>query len=89
MLDEKFAFTIEELVKRGCGSRTFLYEIIGAGDLKAVKRGTRTMVLNTDFQAWLRSLPAPAISPPKPRKRRQVQGPARNRDNHRGSRVAA
>jgi hypothetical protein len=89
MLDEKFAFTIEELVKRGCGSRTFLYEIIGAGDLKAVKRGTRTMVLNTDFQAWLRSLPAPAISPPKPRKRRQVQGPARNRDNHRGSLVAA
>ena len=33
-MDEKIAYTIEELVERGCGSRTFLYERIGAGELR-------------------------------------------------------
>ena len=53
-MDEKIAYTVEELVERGCGSRTFLYERIGAGELRATKRGTRTVVLDPDLHALTR-----------------------------------
>ena len=64
----KFAYTIDELVELGCGSRSFLYEKIGDRKLKASKRGKRTVVLAPDLEAWLASLPATTIRPrSKPR----------------------
>ena len=86
-MDEKIAYTIEELVERGCGSRTFLYERIGAGELRATKRGTRTVVLDPDLQAWLTSLPATTIRPRKPRRRSKAK--VDNRDDRRSGRAAA
>ena len=75
---KKFAYTIDELVELGCRSRSFLYEKIGAGRLKATKRGARTVVLNPDLKAWLASLPATAIRPRStPRRRRKGRGARR------------
>ena len=53
----KLAYTIEETVEAGAGSRTKVYEAINAGTLKARKRGKRTVILHDDLQRFLESLP--------------------------------
>jgi excisionase family DNA binding protein len=40
-----------------CG-RTTVYEAIKRGDLRALKRGKSTLILETDLRRWLESLPA-------------------------------
>jgi hypothetical protein len=37
--------------------RTFTYAEIKAGRLRAVKAGDRTLILQEDSEAWVRSLP--------------------------------
>jgi hypothetical protein len=37
--------------------RTFTYAEIKAGRLRAVKAGDRTLILQSDSEAWARSLP--------------------------------
>ena len=54
---ELLAYTIDEAVKAGAGSRTKVYEAINAGTLKARKRGKRTIILRDDFQRYLDELP--------------------------------
>ena len=54
---EKLAYTIEEAVDQGAGSRTVVYEAINAGTLKAKKRGKRTVILAADLARYLESLP--------------------------------
>ncbi len=41
-------------------SRSKLYQEIAAGRLRAVKCGSRTLVLNSAIKTWLDSLPAKA-----------------------------
>ena len=53
----KLAYTIDEAVEAGAGSRTIVYEAINAGTLKAKKRGKRTIILATDLARYLESLP--------------------------------
>jgi excisionase family DNA binding protein len=43
-------------VRAGVG-RSTVYAAINAGALKARKAGRRTLILDTDLQAWLDSLP--------------------------------
>ena len=54
---EKLAYTIDEAVDQGAGSRTIVYEAINAGTLKAKKRGKRTVILAADLAQYLESLP--------------------------------
>lgn len=59
--------TIEDwLVISGMGRRA-TYDDIGAGHLKAVKRGTRTLIDVEAGLAYLRSLPPAKIKAPKVR----------------------
>jgi excisionase family DNA binding protein len=40
-----------------CG-RTTVYQAIKRGELRALKRGKSTLVLETDLRRWLENLPA-------------------------------
>ena len=56
--DNKLAFHISDAVAAGAGSRSEIYEALRRGDLKARKRGRRTIILREDLAAYLAALPA-------------------------------
>jgi excisionase family DNA binding protein len=51
------AYTISDFIETFRLGRTKVYAEIKAGRLKARKVGKRTLVLKTDAEAWLSSLP--------------------------------
>jgi len=55
---EQFALTISEACAASRASRTTVYEAIKAGQLRALKRGRRTIILAADLRTWLEGLPA-------------------------------
>lgn len=55
--DSKLAFHIDEARAAGAGSRSEIYEALRRGDLKAKKRGRRTVILRDDLAQYLASLP--------------------------------
>jgi excisionase family DNA binding protein len=52
------AYSVEEACEAGRTGRTSIYEAINAGELRAVKRGRRTLILVSDLHQWLSGLPA-------------------------------
>jgi excisionase family DNA binding protein len=57
-MDGPLAFSVAEACAAARIGRTSLYEAIRKGELRALKRGRRTIVLANDLRRYLESLPA-------------------------------
>jgi excisionase family DNA binding protein len=56
------AYTIRQSCTVSGLSRSSVYEAIRIGELRAVKRGRRTLILAADLRNWVEGLPALAAS---------------------------
>ena len=56
-MDSPLAYSIMEACAAANVGRTALYQAIRSGQLRAVKHGRRTLILNDDLRRWLTNLP--------------------------------
>ena len=70
-MSTSIAHSVAEACQLACIGRTSLYEAIRAGELRAVKRGKRTLILDEDLHRWVQSLPAVNVKS-EPIRRREV-----------------
>ena len=57
MNSSALAYSVRDACLVACTGRTSIYEAIRAGELRAVKRGARTLILEEDLRRWVQSLP--------------------------------
>jgi excisionase family DNA binding protein len=53
----RLAYSLEQVQELTGLGRSTLYEAIAANELRAVKRGRRTLILSADLRSWLDHLP--------------------------------
>jgi excisionase family DNA binding protein len=52
------AYTVSEACSAARIGRSTLYQLIATGELRALKRGRRTLILADDLRRFIESLPA-------------------------------
>lgn len=56
-METQLAYTIPEACALARAGRTVVYEAIQQGELKARKRGRRTLILAEDLRDWVAKMP--------------------------------